>query len=87
MEKEKKINLDNFIECEECGILVNKNNAQKIIVSDCFEDRYRKHYCQSCKKPYDKERLCDGIEFYKIISSQSIRVTARGKSFKKKLRN
>lgn len=79
--KQEKDPLENIVECEECKLLLKKENAQTVIIEGRGEYFYNdtKYYCPLHKKPYNRKRIGWGTTQY----FATLEVDEDGKPIKK----
>lgn len=87
------LNKEDFVSCEDCGIVLRKDKAQKVINVEGGEyddeDERKKdgmlYYCKEHKKPYDKIHYADGggmtagTHYYYIKIAEWQKVDEKGK--------
>ena len=72
MKKSELENNEDYVECKDCGHIVAKGRAQRIMALTgwAYPEGYQydiRYYCELHKKPYDKETFIFGkpTEYYK----------------------
>lgn len=56
---------EDYVTCEDCSCVIDKNDAQVIKVFFPVLTNYSIYYCERCKKPYSEvQKSFDGLPMY-----------------------
>ena len=70
-------NEQEFVECRECGVLVNKYKAKKIETEGEYVEK-EWYFCKHCRPEYDLVCLSAyGTRYYKIEPSKRIEIKSK----------